>query len=193
MIKNTNSKLKKAVSWLAYVDPIALSFPQLKPLRPRWGVDKGPGARHDRAHPHRRKLRCSAGGFLLMPEAKPDDGILDIAALPTTGSVRMGEGVAQGGVGERRAAQVVHRPQDHRPVQGRARMSPPPVRATSPLQLGTPRRCVRSPATSSVSRQPCIFKVDPGSVILKVPAATPDPDPATSSRLCPQQAAELAK
>ena len=85
MIKNTNTKLKKAVGWLAYVDGIARSVPELKPLRMRYRVDEGP-QRFLSAHTI-IVGNCGAlpGGFLLMPDAKPDDGILDIAALRPRG------------------------------------------------------------------------------------------------------------
>jgi diacylglycerol kinase family enzyme len=85
MIKNTNSKLKKAVGWLAYVDGIARSVPELKPLRLQYSVDDAP-SRSMTAHTIIIG-NCGAlpGGFLLMPDAKPDDGILDIAALRPRG------------------------------------------------------------------------------------------------------------
>jgi diacylglycerol kinase (ATP) len=85
MIKNTNTKLKKAVGWLAYVDGIARSVPELKPLRLRYSVDDG-AERTMTAHTI-MVGNCGAlpGGFLLMPDAKPDDGILDIAALRPRG------------------------------------------------------------------------------------------------------------
>ncbi len=84
MIKNTNSKLKKAVGWLAYVDGIARSVPASSrcgctTASRRW---LGP---HDGAHDHRRQQRCAAGGFLPMPDAKPDDGHPHIAALRPRG------------------------------------------------------------------------------------------------------------
>lgn len=85
MIKNTSTTLKKAVGWLAYVDGIARSVPELRPLRVRYSVDDGE-ERHLTAHTI-IVGNCGAlpGGFLLMPEAKPDDGILDIAVLRPRG------------------------------------------------------------------------------------------------------------
>ena len=85
MIKNTNTKLKKAVGWLAYVDGIARSVPELKPVKLRYRVDQGP-ERSMSAHTI-IVGNCGAlpGGFLLMPDAKPDDGLLDIAALRPRG------------------------------------------------------------------------------------------------------------
>ncbi len=85
MIKNTNSKLKKAVGWLAYVDGIARSVPELKPVRINYSLNKGP----QRAMSVHTIIvgNCGMlpGGLLLMPDAKPDDGQLDIAALRPRG------------------------------------------------------------------------------------------------------------
>ncbi|MCY7411435.1 MAG: diacylglycerol kinase, partial [Salinibacterium sp.] len=39
MIKNTNTKLKKAVGWLAYVDGITRSIPELSPVKLRYRLD----------------------------------------------------------------------------------------------------------------------------------------------------------
>lgn len=85
MIKNTNSKLKKAVGWLAYVDGIARSLPELKPLRVAYRLDQGP-TRSMNAHTIIvGNCGMLPGGLLLMPDARPDDGVLDIAALRPRG------------------------------------------------------------------------------------------------------------
>ena len=85
MIKNTNSKLKKAVGWLAYIDGITRSLPELKPVRIRYRLNGAP----ERAMSVHTIIvgNCGMlpGGLLLMPDAKPDDGILDIAALRPRG------------------------------------------------------------------------------------------------------------
>jgi len=85
MIKNTSTQLKKAVGWLAYVDGIARSIPELQPVQLRYSVD---GAPNRSLTAHTVIIgNCGAlpGGLLLMPEAKPDDGILDMAALVPRG------------------------------------------------------------------------------------------------------------
>lgn len=85
MIKNTNSKLKRAVGWLAYVDGITRSIPELKPVRITYSLD---GAARRSMSVHTIIVgNCGMlpGGLLLMPEAKPDDGRLDIAALRPRG------------------------------------------------------------------------------------------------------------
>ena len=85
MIKNTNSKLKRAVGWLAYIDGITRSLPELKPVRIRYRLNGGA----ERAMSVHTIIvgNCGMlpGGLLLMPEAKPDDGLLDIAALRPRG------------------------------------------------------------------------------------------------------------
>jgi len=85
MIKNTNTKLKKAVGWLAYIDGIARSLPELKPVRLSYKLDSGP-TRSMSVHTILiGNCGVLPGGLLLMPEAKPDDGLLDVAALRPRG------------------------------------------------------------------------------------------------------------
>jgi diacylglycerol kinase (ATP) len=85
MIKNTSSQLKKAVGWLAYVDGIARSLPEIQPVHLHYSVDGAP-SRSLTAHTVIIG-NCGAlpGGLLLMPDAKPDDGILNMAALVPRG------------------------------------------------------------------------------------------------------------
>lgn len=85
MIALTDSKLKKAVGWLAYVDAGVRALPSLKPVRLRYSVDDGV---ERQLSVHTILIgNCGAlpGGILLMPEAEPNDGILDIAALRPQG------------------------------------------------------------------------------------------------------------
>ena len=85
MIALTNPRLKKAVGWLAYVDAGMRSIPQLKPITMRFSRDGSP----ERAASAHTVLigNCGLlpGGLLLMPDAKPDDGILDVAVLRPAG------------------------------------------------------------------------------------------------------------
>ncbi len=85
MIKNTSTKLKKAVGWLAYIDGIARSIPELKPVRVTYSADGG-AERFMSVHTI-VVGNCGVlpGGFLLMPDALPDDGVLDVAALRPRG------------------------------------------------------------------------------------------------------------
>lgn len=167
MIKNTNSKLKKAVGWLAYVDGIARSVPELKPLRLQYSVNDGP-ARSMTAH----TLivgNCGAlpGGFLLMPEAKPDDGILDIAALRPRGPfgwAKVWRKVAwENGVLRKSAVgrKIIDLSKDVRDVVNfRAR----DIR----VQLETPDMFQLDGDEFGVAQKVHAW-VDPGSLVLKVP------------------------
>jgi diacylglycerol kinase family enzyme len=85
MIKNTSTKLKKAVGWLAYVDGIARSIPELKPVRLRYSVNGAPSRSLSAHTVIIGNCGSLPGGLLLMPEAQPDDGILDMAALVPRG------------------------------------------------------------------------------------------------------------
>ena len=85
MIALTNPKLKKAFGWLAYVDAGVRALPELKPVRLRFSIDDAP---ERNASVHTIIVgNCGSlpGGILLMPDARPDDGILDIAALRPRG------------------------------------------------------------------------------------------------------------
>ncbi len=85
MIAKTNPRLKKAVGWLAYVDAGMRALPELKAVRLRYRLDDRP---EKPLNVHSLMVgNCGAlpGGILLLPDAKPDDGILDIAALKPRG------------------------------------------------------------------------------------------------------------
>jgi diacylglycerol kinase (ATP) len=85
MIALTNPRLKKAVGWLAYVDAIGRSLPQLKPIKLRFSRDGSP-ERSSSAHTVIiGNCGMLPGNLLLMPDAKPDDGMLDIAVLRPQG------------------------------------------------------------------------------------------------------------
>ncbi len=85
MIALTNPTLKKAVGWLAYVDAGVRAIPNLKPIKLRFSRD---GAPERSASAHTVLVgNCGLlpGGLLLMPDAKPDDGLLDVAVLRPQG------------------------------------------------------------------------------------------------------------
>jgi diacylglycerol kinase family enzyme len=85
MIAKTNPKLKKAVGWLAYIDGVGRALPELKPVKLRYRLD---GAQEKDLTAHSVLVgNCGSlpGGILLMPDAKPDDGLLDIAVLRPRG------------------------------------------------------------------------------------------------------------
>jgi diacylglycerol kinase (ATP) len=85
MIAHTNSRLKKAVGWLAYVDAGVRAIPQLKPIKIRYSIDNS-SWRSTSVHTV-MVGNCGSlpGGVLLIPDAKVDDGLLDIMALRPEG------------------------------------------------------------------------------------------------------------
>ncbi len=85
MIAMTNSKLKKAVGWLAYVDAGVRALPELKPLKIRYSIDND-AWRSTSVHTV-MVGNCGSlpGGVLLIPDARVDDGVLDIMALRPEG------------------------------------------------------------------------------------------------------------
>ena len=85
MVKNTSTRLKKAVGWLAYVDGIARSLPELKPVRVTYQLEDGPLRAMNVHTIIVGNCGVLPGGFLLMPDAHPDDGLLDVAALRPRG------------------------------------------------------------------------------------------------------------
>lgn len=86
MIARTNPRLKKAVGWLAYVDAIGRSLPEIKPIKLLFSLDGAP----ERASSAHTVIigNCGLlpGGFLLIPDAQPDDGLFDIAVLRPRGA-----------------------------------------------------------------------------------------------------------
>ena len=85
MMANTNPKLKKAVGWLAYVDGGIRSLAEIKPIKLKWTLD---GSARKSSSAHTILIgNCGKlpGGILVMPDAVPDDGILDIVVLRPRG------------------------------------------------------------------------------------------------------------
>lgn len=85
MIALTNPRLKKVVGWLAYIDAGVRAIPDLKPVKLRYSID---GAPEHQTSVHTIIIgNCGSlpGGILLIPDAAPDDGRLDIAALRPSG------------------------------------------------------------------------------------------------------------
>jgi diacylglycerol kinase (ATP) len=85
MIANTNSRLKKAVGWLAYIDGVGRSLPEMHPVKFRFSID-GEAWKSTSAHTVMvGNCGLLPGGVLLIPDAKLDDGVLDIMALRPEG------------------------------------------------------------------------------------------------------------
>jgi YegS/Rv2252/BmrU family lipid kinase len=85
MMANTNRRLKKAVGWLAYIDGGIRSIPSLKPVKLRFRLDGSPWRPISVHTVIVGNCGMLPGGILLIPDAKPDDGVLDIVALRPEG------------------------------------------------------------------------------------------------------------
>ena len=86
MIANTNSKLKKAVGWLAYVDGGIRALPDLHSISMQVSIDGEEPWRSVSSHSVMAgNCGLLPGGILLMPDAVPDDGVLDFMALRPQG------------------------------------------------------------------------------------------------------------
>lgn len=85
MIRNTPAELKRRVGWIAYFAGGFRSLATLKPVRIRYRLD-GASARWMHVHTIMAG-NCGSlpGGMVLMPDALPDDGILDFAVLRARG------------------------------------------------------------------------------------------------------------
>ena len=85
MIAGTDSKLKARVGWAAYVGSFATTLLRGHRIRVEFAVDGS-----DRIHSHTRTLlvaNCGTlqGGMILLPDAKIDDGLLDVLAVRPKG------------------------------------------------------------------------------------------------------------
>ncbi|WP_144720545.1 diacylglycerol/lipid kinase family protein [Agrococcus jejuensis] len=81
MVQNTDAELKKKVGWLAYVDAIVKSVQRIQRVRMRYRVDGG----QQRTVGLNTLMvgNCGAltGNVVLLPDARIDDGRLDVAIL----------------------------------------------------------------------------------------------------------------
>ncbi|MEO9094537.1 MAG: diacylglycerol kinase family protein [Microbacteriaceae bacterium] len=85
MIANTSSKLKKAVGWLAYIEGGMRALPDVKPVKLRYRLD---GRAEKTMTAHTLIIgNCGVlpGGILLIPDARPDNGRLEVCALKPRG------------------------------------------------------------------------------------------------------------
>lgn len=87
MIQHTRPELKKAVGWVAYLDGIARAIPSAQPFRVTYRIDGRPSRSmvvHSIA-----AANCGTvpGGIRMLPDAKTDDGLLDVAAIRPRGAL----------------------------------------------------------------------------------------------------------
>ncbi|WP_166998989.1 diacylglycerol/lipid kinase family protein [Paramicrobacterium fandaimingii] len=87
MIANTNDDLKKSVGWLAYADAVVRSLADLKPFRIRYQLAES--APHSAHVSTILVANCGTlpAGIELLPDAKIDDGKLDLAVLQPKGAL----------------------------------------------------------------------------------------------------------
>ena len=85
MIANTSSSLKKRLGWLAYIDGSIRALPKVKPVKLKATLDDSPWRTFSAHTVIVGNCGTLPGGILLIPDAKPDDGILDIVALRPEG------------------------------------------------------------------------------------------------------------
>ncbi|OIH97008.1 diacylglycerol kinase family protein [Curtobacterium sp. MCBA15_001] len=87
MAANTNARAKKWFGWVAYSDPIARSVIGNRRIELRYRLDDAP-ERSMRAH---TVIVGNCGtltaGVLLLPAARPDDGVLDAVAFRPDGAL----------------------------------------------------------------------------------------------------------
>lgn len=85
MLRATKPELKKRIGWMAYADAVWRTLPRSKPFRIGYRVDE----REQRgARVHSMVIaNCDLlpGGLRIVPDSKPDDGILDIAGFRPRG------------------------------------------------------------------------------------------------------------
>ena len=85
LITATSSKLKKRVGWLAYVDAGVRSIVRQAPLQIHYSVD-GSAPRPMKVYSVMiGNCGLLPGGVLLIPDAKVDDGVLDVIAMRPLG------------------------------------------------------------------------------------------------------------
>ncbi|WKK73347.1 hypothetical protein Q0F99_03115 [Rathayibacter oskolensis] len=85
MIAKTSTTLKKAVGWLAYVDGGVRALAELGPVKLRYSLDGSPSRSVSVHSVMIGNCGVLPGGILLIPDAEPDDGVLDIVALRPRG------------------------------------------------------------------------------------------------------------
>ncbi|WGD37543.1 diacylglycerol kinase family protein [Lysinibacter sp. HNR] len=80
-IQLTQSGLKKRVGWLAYVEGGVRALIVQKPIKIRYQIDSSAKSSMSVYSVMIGNCGLMPGGVLLIPNAKPDDGILDLVAL----------------------------------------------------------------------------------------------------------------
>ena len=155
MLAGTNDKLKASVGPLAYLAS-ALGHLRDRPMRIALSVDDGPPVRRRAAAVLVGNLGRLQGGVELLPDARPDDGLLDVAVLSPRGLFGWA----------RLAGQVLLR--RRRDTLGVARIRGRKVEVTT----RRPHPCeLDGDPTADASS--LIVSVDPGALVVRVPRDAP--------------------
>jgi diacylglycerol kinase (ATP) len=85
MAANTNAWVKKRFGWVAYSDPIARSVVGNRHISVRYSRDDGPTGTMEAHTIIVGNCGTLTAGVLLLPDAEPDDGILDAVAFRPRG------------------------------------------------------------------------------------------------------------
>lgn len=84
-IKYTKKELKKRFGWLAYVDAGVRTMLKDSPLRIHYRIDGGTEKNSTVYSVMFGNCGILPGGLLLIPDAKPDDGMLDVISMKPVG------------------------------------------------------------------------------------------------------------
>lgn len=85
MLRATRPALKKSIGWMAYADAVWRTLPRSKPFRIAYRIDR---AERRGARVHSIVIaNCGLlpGGLRIVPDSRPDDGVLDIAGFRPRG------------------------------------------------------------------------------------------------------------
>jgi len=85
MVRATRPVLKRTIGWMAYADAVWRTLPKSAPFRVRYAVDGAP-PRTTRVH-SMVVANCDTlpGGLRVVPDSRPDDGVLDMAGFRPRG------------------------------------------------------------------------------------------------------------
>lgn len=84
MLDSASDELKKRAGWLAYAWSLARQL-RHRPVRARLRVDGGPAVRRRASAIIVGNVGTLRAGIPLLPDAKPDDGMLDVVVLTAQG------------------------------------------------------------------------------------------------------------
>lgn len=171
MIENTDSELKRRLGWLAYVDAIVKSFQRIRRVRMRYRVDGG----QQRTVGLNTLMvgNCGAltGNVVLLPDAKVDDGRLDVAILRPKDAYGWLQVVKYVAVNSALLTRVLRRrrligPQKAVPTLGYGQCTSFKARLDEPM----PVQIDGDPYGEAIAMQ---FTIQPNALVVKAPHRVP--------------------